>query len=103
MNLQGDHENPYNSSSVIGVDFDNTVINYDDVIRQTAIDRALISTDGPKGKNAIREHIRHLRKGELHWRKLQAIVYGTGIKQATLFSGVGEFLILKTTILITSK
>ena len=77
----------------IGIDFDNTIITYDDVFRVVARRRGLIGDGfGGRSKQAIRDHIRLLPEGEIRWQRLQGQVYGKGIAEATMFPGVAAFL-----------
>jgi len=76
---------------VIGIDFDNTIISYDELMYKSARDRDLIAPECPKNKKAIREAIRALPDGEISWQKIQAMVYGLEIKQAKMFNGVRSF------------
>lgn len=77
----------------IGIDFDNTLITYDDVFRATALSRGLIDAGfGRRSKQAIRDHIRLLPGGEIAWQRLQGQVYGKGVVDAAMFAGAGEFL-----------
>lgn len=75
----------------IGVDFDNTVASYDDVMHKTAVSHGLIGSDTPKNKKSIRDTIRLLPKGEIEWQKIQGVVYGPKMNQAELIDGVTEF------------
>lgn len=78
--------------TIIGVDFDNTIVCYDRTIRQAALDLGLIKTQDADGsKTAIRDRIRHLDDGDRQWQVVQALAYGTKIAQAELFDGVLEF------------
>lgn len=79
-------------SRIIGVDFDNTLISYDDVFYQHALDLNLISKASSKNKKDVRDAIRLLPEGEIVWQKVQAFVYTKGITQAKLNEGVGRFL-----------
>jgi hypothetical protein len=76
----------------IGLDFDNTLITYDDVFLATARERGLTAPDFSGRKQAIRDSIRLLPDGELSWQQLQGQVYGKGVARATMFDGVGSFL-----------
>lgn len=77
----------------IGIDFDNTLITYDDVFRATALSRGLIDAGfSGRSKQAIRDHIRRLPEGEIAWQRLQGQVYGRGVVDAAMFAGAGEFL-----------
>jgi hypothetical protein len=76
----------------IGLDFDNTLITYDDVFLAMARERGLTGADFRGRKQAIRDTIRLLPDGELSWQQLQGQVYGKGVARATMFDGVGAFL-----------
>ncbi len=76
----------------IGLDFDNTMIRYDDVFRQAAKERGLLGPDFVGTKRQVRDSIRGLPDGEIKWQALQGHVYGRGIESATLFAGLPEFL-----------
>jgi hypothetical protein len=90
----------------IGLDFDNTMIRYDDVFRQAAERRGLLPSDFSGSKQQVRDAIRDQPDGELKWQALQGHVYGKGIEGATLFHGVPDFLrrarLLGDTVLIVS-
>jgi hypothetical protein len=76
----------------IGLDFDNTIIQYDEVFRQAAVQRGLLSPGFLGAKQQVRDAIRRLPDGELKWQALQGYVYGRGIEGAVLFPGVANFL-----------
>ena len=76
---------------ILGVDFDNTVVNYDDVLFKTAMHLGFIDSSAAKGKKNIRDCIRQLPGGEIKWQKLQAYVYGKAMDEAILIDGVREF------------
>jgi hypothetical protein len=76
----------------IGVDFDNTLCDYDQVFVAAAKTRQLIDAGFIGSKQAVRNHIRQSPGGEIAWQRLQGHVYGSGIAGAFLFDGVGEFL-----------
>jgi len=75
----------------IGVDLDNTIINYDDAFAAGAR-RLGIDVDGAHGKAAIRAAVRALPEGEMQWQRLQAQAYGEGIEAAVAFAGFDAFL-----------
>ncbi len=77
---------------VIGIDFDNTIACYDDLLYRLAVERALIPPDFRGGKKAIRDYVRTLPDGDLEWQRLQAILYGPAIDEARPFDGVMPFL-----------
>ena len=76
----------------IGIDFDNTIIAYDQVFCAAAKRGGLIGADFVGNKQAVRDSIRLLPDGELAWQRLQGQVYGKGISGATLIPGVDAFL-----------
>ena len=76
----------------IGIDFDNTIISYDDVFCAAAKRGGLVGSDFTGGKQAVRDAIRLLPDGELAWQRLQGQVYGKGIGAAKLVTGVEPFL-----------
>jgi hypothetical protein len=76
----------------IGLDFDNTIIRYDDVFRTTAEAQGLVPTGFAGTKQQVRDAIRLLPDGEVKWQVLQGYVYGKGITAAQAFPGVETFL-----------
>jgi hypothetical protein len=76
----------------IGIDFDNTLIGYDDVFLAAARERNLVGSGFVGSKQAVRDAIRLLPDGELAWQHLQGHVYGKGIDRAVMFEGVDAFL-----------
>lgn len=76
---------------VIGVDFDNTLVSYDDAMKRAAVERGLVAAGATSHKEALRDEIRRLPGGEREWQKLQAVVYGPRIGEARLIEGVTDF------------
>lgn len=76
----------------IGLDFDNTIIRYDDVFVAAAKERGLIPEEFHGSKQQVRDAIRLLDDGEISWQKLQGYVYGAGIGGASMFEGLDAFL-----------
>jgi hypothetical protein len=77
---------------IVGVDFDNTIACYDDLLFRLAVERGLIPPDSRLGKKAIRDQIRALPGGDIEWQRLQAVMYGPAIDGAVPFAGVFDFL-----------
>lgn len=77
---------------IIGVDFDNTLVEYDDLFWTMARERELIAADVPRNKREIRDRLRRLPDGEIQWQKLQAAAYGPQIQEARLAKDAAEFL-----------
>ena len=71
----------------IGFDFDNTLISYDRLFRQVALDNALIPEAIPPQKNAVRDYLR-LQGKEDDWTRLQGEVYGNRILEAEPYPGM---------------
>ena len=76
----------------VGVDFDNTLVSYDNLIHRVAAERGLIGPQSGLTKKRIRDSIRKLPEGEIKWQKLQALVYGPRIGEAAPAPGSVEFL-----------
>ena len=43
---------------ILGIDFDNTIIKYDELFHKIACEKDLISSELPKQKNAVRDFLR---------------------------------------------
>jgi hypothetical protein len=82
-------------SITIGIDFDNTIVSYDDLMYRAAVDHGLIG-DGAeavaKTKRAVRDRVRMLPGGEIAWQELQALVYGPLMSQARATDGAEDFI-----------
>ncbi len=76
----------------IGIDFDNTLVIYDDVFHRHATDMGYIDKSIPVRKQVVRDAIRALPEGENKWIELQALVYGLYISEAQPAAGVFVFL-----------
>jgi hypothetical protein len=76
----------------IGIDFDNTIINYDEVFCATARKWGLVERDFTGRKQAVRDAVRSLPGGEIAWQRLQGQVYGKGISEAKMMTGVEKFI-----------
>ena len=76
----------------IGLDFDNTIAGYDELIHRVALEKNLIDPGIPPNKRAVRDHIRTRQSGEIEWQMLQGVVYGPRMGEALLFDGVRDFL-----------
>ncbi|MBM4442376.1 MAG: hypothetical protein FJ027_18325 [Candidatus Rokubacteria bacterium] len=76
---------------IVGVDFDNTLVGYDELMWDIARARGFVADDVPPTKRAIRDHIRRRPDGDLDWQHVQAAAYGPRIKDARLMDGVPAF------------
>jgi len=76
----------------IGLDLDNTIIDYEALIREEVAGAGLLA-DVPAGdKRALRDALRAIEDGEEHWTRLQARIYGPRLEKATPFAGVVQFV-----------
>ena len=81
-----------NVNIILGIDFDNTIINYDKLIYSLALEKSFLPAETPKNKKAVRDTIRQLPDGDLKWQEIQAEAYGPSISKATLNPGVKKLL-----------
>lgn len=76
---------------IIGIDFDNTIIKYDEVFYKFALKNKLIFSRKNRNKSDIKEEIIK-NFDEKAWTKLQGEVYSIGISQAKLYQNCLESL-----------
>jgi|ERR1051326_710811 hypothetical protein len=81
-----------NKSVICGIDFDNTIVTYDELLTKIAQERGLIDAGCGLTKRSIRDRIRQLPDGEIEWQKCQALLYGQRIAEARLIDGVAAFI-----------
>lgn len=75
---------------LIGVDLDNTIVCYDELLRAVALESGLIPETVPVSKAAVRDWLRRAGREDL-WIELQGLVYGAGMPEARPFPGALEF------------
>ena len=78
--------------NIVGIDFDNTLVTYDALIHQAAVERGLIEPGTDAGKRSVRDRIRLLPDGEIEWQKVQGLVYGPRMAQARIMPGAVDFI-----------
>lgn len=76
----------------IGVDFDNTLADYDRVFGELALANGYLDRLPVGGKRGVREAVRRLADGDRLWQQLQAVAYGPEMDGAEPFEGAGEAL-----------
>lgn len=76
---------------MIGIDFDNTIVCYDDVFYQIAVSEGVIPVTTGRSKGAVRDWLRAAGR-EDDWTALQGLVYGARIHLAPAFPGFLDFL-----------
>jgi hypothetical protein len=75
---------------LVGVDFDNTIVCYDQLFHRVALEQGLIPAKVPENKGQVRDYLRHCgREGD--WTELQGYVYGARMQEASPFPGALEF------------
>ncbi|HYA30163.1 MAG TPA: hypothetical protein VEI95_15190 [Acidobacteriota bacterium] len=78
---------------IIGVDFDNTIAGYDNLMYLIAFEWGLVDAGIERNKKRIRDAIRIRPNGEALWQRLQVAAYGDRINEAVLIEGVIEFFL----------
>lgn len=76
----------------IGIDFDNTIVNYDSLFYRVALEKGLVDSNNAANKEGIRSHVREQENGEFEWQKLQAHVYTRCMHESVLINGVVPFI-----------
>lgn len=77
----------------LGVDFDNTIINYNDLLHAVACEQGLMNGTTVRGKKEIRDKIRASGDGKIKWQKVQAMIYGPRIHEATISPSWSQFVL----------
>jgi len=75
----------------IGIDFDNTIVSYDQVFYRVAVEQGLVPDTVMKTKLKVRDWLREAGR-ENEWTELQGYVYGTRMDDAETYPGVKRFL-----------
>jgi hypothetical protein len=76
----------------IGIDFDNTIIDYGDLFHKYAVQKFNMPSTITHDKNAVKRYFISLPDGNTMWTELQGIIYGERILEATMFEGLDHFL-----------
>jgi hypothetical protein len=76
---------------VLGIDFDNTIVDYDLLFHRVAVERDLVPSGLQASKGAVRDYLRNNGQ-EDDWTEMQGYVYGARMAEAAPFSGVLECL-----------
>jgi hypothetical protein len=76
---------------VLGLDFDNTIVDYDSVFYERALERNLIPADVEPTKTGVRAWLRAAGREDV-WTELQGDVYGSCMLRARPAEGVLDFL-----------
>ena len=76
----------------IGIDLDNTLINYDQAFVRVGKEEGLLSASFNGNKASVKQVLLAERPDGYLWERLQGLVYGRRIDAAMLFDGVAQFL-----------
>jgi len=76
---------------IIGIDFDNTIINYEQLFASQAIKNAWLSDDS-LSKKEVKQALIDKFGDDLKWQILQAEIYGETIAKAKPYAGVIKFI-----------
>ena len=77
--------------TLLGIDFDNTLVSYDNMFHKLAVDKGLASKETPANKKEVRDQLRRNGQDE-QFTLLQGEVYGKRIHEAEETKGVIEAL-----------
>ena len=73
--------------TLLGLDFDNTLVRYDKLFHQLALEKGLIKHSLPADKTAVRDYLRSQEQDE-QFTLLQGEVYGSRILEAEPAEGM---------------
>src|SRR5580658_95916 len=76
----------------IGIDLDNTIIDYAALLHSIATERGWLDERTPASKSAVRKSLVEADGNDWRWQRLQADAYGTHVARATVFEGAFEFV-----------
>jgi len=76
---------------IVGLDFDNTIVNYDSIFHKAAYECGFIPSHLKASKLFVRDYLRSAGK-ETSWIELQGLVYGKRMNEAVAFDGVIDFI-----------
>lgn len=75
----------------IGIDFDNTIVCYEKIFQDLAVQNNWIKGDKKLTKNEIKNTILNHKNGVMKWKTMQSLVYSDLISKAIPMRGVFEF------------
>ena len=76
----------------IGLDFDNTLVRYDQVFAMESKKLGVMPSSWSGSKQELRDDLQSRPDGERLWQALQGRVYGSCMEHAVMFPGVAPFL-----------
>ena len=75
----------------IGLDFDNTIVCYDEAFHTLALEHKAIPADLPRKKEDVKAYLQAQGRNDF-WTELQGFAYGPRMETATVFPGFEQFL-----------
>ena len=75
---------------IIGVDFDNTIVCYDQLFHAIALEKGLIPGTIDVSKTAVRDYLRKIGNEDA-WTEMQGYVYGARMSEALPYAKVKSF------------
>ena len=80
---------------IIGIDFDNTIANYNHLFEKVAYNNKFIKNKFYISKNSVKKILLdpNTNAGIKKWQTIQGQVYGKYMNQAKVYSGLNKFLI----------
>jgi len=75
----------------IGIDFDNTIVSYDELFHKVAVEQGAVPAETPANKLAVRDYLRRGGR-ETVWTEMQGYVYGTRMDEAAAYGGAIDFI-----------
>ena len=75
----------------IGLDFDNTIVNYDLLFHKVAVEKGVLPPSIPPNKTAVRNYLRESGQESL-WTEMQGVVYGERMAEANAYLGAFDFM-----------
>ena len=75
----------------IGLDFDNTIVCYDNLFHKVALEGGWITSDVPASKVSVRNHMVSVGT-EVAWTEMQGYVYGARMDEAAVYPGAVDCL-----------
>ncbi len=75
----------------IGIDFDNTIVSYDQLFHTVAVEQGVVPVETPVNKIAVRDFLRQ-KDQEPVWTEMQGYVYGARMDDAKAYPGAINFM-----------
>jgi hypothetical protein len=75
---------------IIGIDFDNTIIDYNDLFYEAGLKLGILPDNTSCNKKAIRDYLIGIGREE-DWTRIQGLVYGEYIRKAKVMEGFSRF------------